>query len=54
MAEIEGQRVDEIPAVAEDCDALLVVSSAIPRLRNSRVISRLGAGTDKRGSAQSL
>ncbi len=52
LTEIEGQRADEILAVAEDCDALLVVSSAIPRqvierLRNCRVISRLGAGTDK-------
>lgn len=52
LVEIEGQRQGEILATAEDCDALLVVSSTIPRevierLRNCRVISRLGAGTDK-------
>ncbi len=52
LTEIEGQRPDEILAAAEDCDALLVVSSTIPRqvierLRRCRVISRLGAGTDK-------
>ena len=52
LTEIEGQRPDEILAAAEDCDALLVVSSTIPsrvieRLRHCRVISRLGAGTDK-------
>lgn len=52
LTEIEGQKPDEIIAAAEDCDALLVVSSSIPgqvvqRLRNCRVISRLGAGTDK-------
>jgi len=52
LTEIEGQRPDEILATAEDCDALLVVSSTVPsqvieRLKNCRVISRLGAGTDK-------
>jgi len=52
FSEIEGQQPAEILAAAEDCDALLVVSSAIPRqvierLRSCRVISRLGAGTDK-------
>ena len=52
LTEIEGQRPTEILAAAEDCDAILVVSSTIPRevierLRNCRVISRLGAGTDK-------
>ncbi len=52
LTEIEGQLPDEILVAAEDCDALLVVSSMIPRqvieqLRNCRVISRLGAGTDK-------
>ena len=52
LMEIEGQQPDEIIAAAEDCDALLVVSSSIPRqvierLRKCRVISRLGAGTDK-------
>ena len=52
LTEIEGQWPAEILAAAEDCDALLVVSSTIPRqvierLRNCRVISRLGAGTDK-------
>src|ERR1700735_4815065 len=49
---IEGQRPDEIIAAAEQCDALLVVSSSVPasvieRLTNFRVISRLGAGTYK-------
>ncbi|HUE12675.1 MAG TPA: C-terminal binding protein [Planctomycetaceae bacterium] len=49
---IEGQRPDEIIGAAEHCDALLVVSSSVPasvieRLTNCRVISRLGAGTDK-------
>lgn len=52
LTEVEGQRPDEIIAAAEACDALLVVSSSVPRivierLRKCRVISRLGAGTDK-------
>jgi D-3-phosphoglycerate dehydrogenase len=52
LIEIEGQQPDEILRAAEDCDALLVVSSAVPRLvierlTKCRVISRLGAGTDK-------
>lgn len=52
LTQVEGQQPDEIIAAAEDCDALLVVSSSIPRqvierLRKCRVISRLGAGTDK-------
>jgi D-3-phosphoglycerate dehydrogenase len=52
LREIEGQRPAEIVAAANDCDALLVVSSAVPgdvvrRLDRCRVISRLGAGTDK-------
>ena len=50
--EIEGQEPDDILAAAEDCDALLVVSSQVPgsvieRLTRCRVIARLGAGTDK-------
>ncbi len=50
--EIEGQEPHEILAAAEDCDALLVVSSRVPgsvieRLSRCRVIARLGAGTDK-------
>ncbi len=50
--EIEGQEPDEILAAAADCDALLVVSSRVPktvveRLSRCRVIARLGAGTDK-------
>lgn len=49
---IEGQQSDEILAAARDCQALLVVSSRVPRsvieqLRHCRVISRLGSGTDK-------
>lgn len=49
---IEGQQPDEILAEAEHCDALLVVSSRVPasvieRLERCRVISRLGAGTDR-------
>src|SRR5690349_11476193 len=52
LVEIEGQQPDEILAAAEDCDALLVVSSRVPsavieRLSQCRVIGRLGAGTDK-------
>ena len=49
---VEGQKPEEIIAAAEKCDALLVVSSSVPagvisRLNRCRVISRLGAGTDK-------
>jgi D-3-phosphoglycerate dehydrogenase len=52
LVAIEGQRLDEIIAAAENCDALLVISSSVPgnvirRLARCRVISRLGAGTDK-------
>jgi len=52
FVEIEGQEPDEILAAAENCDALLVVSSRVPgsviqRLTRCRVIARLGAGTDK-------
>ncbi len=52
LTEIEGQQPEEILAAAADCDALLVVSSTVPRrviegLGKCRVISRLGAGTDK-------
>jgi D-3-phosphoglycerate dehydrogenase / 2-oxoglutarate reductase len=52
LVEIEGQQPEEIVAAAADCDALLVVSSRVPaevidRLPKCRVISRLGAGTDK-------
>ena len=50
--ETEGQVPQEILAAAENCDALLVVSSRVPgivieRLTRCRVIARLGAGTDK-------
>jgi D-3-phosphoglycerate dehydrogenase / 2-oxoglutarate reductase len=49
---VEGQAPDEIVAAAADCDALLVVSSRVPgtvieRLTRCRVLSRLGAGTDR-------
>jgi D-3-phosphoglycerate dehydrogenase len=52
LTAVEGQDPDEILQVAEDCDALLVVSSRVPgrvveRLGRCRVISRLGAGTDR-------
>ena len=52
LIEIEGQEPHEILAAAEGCDALLVVSSRVPksvieRLSRCRVIARLGAGTDK-------
>ncbi len=52
LVAVEGQMADEILAAAADCDALLVVSSCVPakvieRLDRCRVISRLGAGTDK-------
>lgn len=49
---IEGQQPHEILAAARDCSALLVVSSKVPgdvieQLGSCRVISRLGAGTDR-------
>jgi D-3-phosphoglycerate dehydrogenase len=49
---VEGQQPQEILAAARDCDALLVVSSKLPapvieQLSSCRVISRLGAGTDR-------
>jgi D-3-phosphoglycerate dehydrogenase len=49
---IEGRTPDEIIESAADCDALLVVSAYVPtsvieRLTRCRVISRLGAGTDR-------
>jgi D-3-phosphoglycerate dehydrogenase / 2-oxoglutarate reductase len=49
---LEGQRSEEVLAAAAVCDALLVVSSHVPasvieRLSRCRVISRLGAGTDR-------
>jgi D-3-phosphoglycerate dehydrogenase len=52
LVAIEGQQPDEILAAAADCDALLVVSSRVPAevidgLSKCRVISRLGAGTDR-------
>jgi D-3-phosphoglycerate dehydrogenase len=52
LVAIEGQRPEEIVDAAADCDALLVVSAYVPgavidRLRRSRVIARLGAGTDR-------
>jgi D-3-phosphoglycerate dehydrogenase len=52
LVAIEGQQPDEILESAADCDALLVVSSYVPgsvieKLSRCRVISRLGAGTDR-------
>lgn len=52
LVEVEGQSPEEILAAAEHCDALLVVSARVPasvieRLDRCRVISRLGAGTDR-------
>src|SRR5215204_557760 len=52
LVEIEGQRPEEAIAAAADCDALLVVAAYVPgsvieRLSRCRVISRLGAGTDR-------
>lgn len=52
VIEIEGQEPDEILAAAADCDALLVVSSRVPKdvvqqLSRCQVIARMGAGTDK-------
>jgi D-3-phosphoglycerate dehydrogenase len=52
LVAVEGQRAEEIVAAAADCDALLVVSSHVPasvieRLARCRVLSRLGAGTDR-------
>src|SRR5258708_7627768 len=49
---IEGQQSEEIIEAAHDCDALLTVSSrvsgtVIERLETCRVLSRLGAGTDR-------
>lgn len=52
LTAVEGQDPDEILRAAADCDALLVVSARLPgrvveRLGRCRVISRLGAGTDR-------
>jgi len=52
FVEIEGQQPEEILEAARDCEALLVVSSKLPaevieQLSRCRVISRLGAGTDR-------
>src|SRR5688500_3682152 len=49
---IEDHDAAQIARVAGDCDALLVVSAYVPeevvlRLTRCRVISRLGAGTDR-------
>ena len=50
--EVEAETPEQILRYAADCDALVVVSAAIPadviiHLRNCQVISRLGTGTDK-------
>ncbi|MBI1899891.1 MAG: C-terminal binding protein [Planctomycetia bacterium] len=52
LTAIEGQKPEEIVEAARGCDALLVVSSRVPaevieKLARCRVISRLGAGTDR-------
>jgi D-3-phosphoglycerate dehydrogenase / 2-oxoglutarate reductase len=52
LVAVEGQRPAEIVGAAADCDALLVVAAHVPgtvveRLTRCRVISRLGAGTDR-------
>jgi D-3-phosphoglycerate dehydrogenase / 2-oxoglutarate reductase len=52
LVAIEGRSPDEIVEAAADCDALLVVAAYMPgsvieRLTRCRVISRLGAGTDR-------
>jgi D-3-phosphoglycerate dehydrogenase len=52
LVAIEGQDPEEIIATAADCDALLIVSSYVPgrvidRLTRCRILSRLGAGTDR-------
>jgi D-3-phosphoglycerate dehydrogenase len=52
LVAVEGQQPEEIIAAAADCDALLVVSARVPalvieRLGCCRVLSRLGAGTDR-------
>ena len=49
---VETNRPDEIIPAVQDCDALLVVSSALPAIvieamNRCRIISRLGIGTDK-------
>jgi len=49
---LEGETEAEIVRAARDCDALLVVSAKIPAsvvasLSRCRVLSRLGAGTDR-------
>jgi D-3-phosphoglycerate dehydrogenase / 2-oxoglutarate reductase len=49
---VEANRPDEIIPAVQDCDALLVVSSALPAIvieamNRCRIISRLGIGTDK-------
>lgn len=52
LVSVEGQHASEIVAAAAECDALLVVSSRVPgdvirQLTRCRIISRLGAGTDR-------
>jgi D-3-phosphoglycerate dehydrogenase len=52
FVDLEGQPLSDVLAVARDCDALLVVSAMVPaelieQLSRCRVISRLGAGTDR-------
>lgn len=49
---VEAKRPEEIILAVRDCDALLVVSSALPEIvieamTRCRIISRLGIGTDK-------
>ena len=52
LVELEGATDDEILAVAEQADAIMIISaylhgSVIRRLNRLKVISRLGTGTDK-------
>ncbi len=48
----EANRIEDQIALLQECDAVLVVSSALPtpvidQMKNCRVISRLGIGVDK-------
>jgi phosphoglycerate dehydrogenase-like enzyme len=49
---VEANSLDELIPALEDCDGILIVSTALPRavvatLNRCRVISRLGIGTDR-------
>lgn len=52
IIEIEGQTDEEIMTVAQDCDALMIISAylreyVVRKLDNCKIISRMGTGYDK-------